>query len=147
MSRIKSSLALLLAALTPACGFASNICVATSGGFGNGGTTYVEPTFALPSEGKCSPWAGFAKTASTVIVTTYGTGCLSSDGKVLTVAVSSADPDWFGIGTVGSDYIRVTRSESKGLFTTGNDQGAFGGGNAEEVSCTSSLLELPSSHD
>jgi hypothetical protein len=146
MIRVKSHLALLLALLSPTFSFASNFCIATNGGFGKGGTTFIGPDFALPSEGKCAPWAGFTKTASTVVVTTYGTGCLSSNGKVLTVAVSSADPDWFGSGSIGSDYIKLTRSESSKPFTTGDDMGAFGG-DAEEVSCTSSLLELPSSHD
>jgi hypothetical protein len=145
--KVKSRLSLLLALLTPASGFAaSNYCIATNGGFGNDGTTFIGPGFAVPSEGKCTPWTGFTKTASTVIVTTYGTGCLSSDGTALTVAVSSADPNWFGAGTIGSDYIQLTRSKSGESFTTGSDQGAFGG-DAEVVSCTSSLLDLPSNHD
>ena len=145
MSRVKSLLALLLTILTPACSFASSTCIAASGGFGNGGTTFIAPGFSLPSEGKCASWVGFAKTASTVVVTTYGTGCLSSDGKVLTVAVSSADPDWFGMGNIGSDYIELTRSGTGKPFNTGFDKGAFGG-DAQEITCTSSLLNLPSSH-
>jgi len=140
-------LSLLLALITPACGLASeHFCIATNGGFGDGGTTFIGTGFALPAEGSCSPWSGFAKTASTVIVTSYGTGCLSSDGKALTVAVSSQDPDWFGMGVIGSDYISLTRKEAKGSFTTGFDMGAFAG-DALEVNCTSSLLHLPSSHD
>ncbi len=146
MLRIKSPLAMLLALLTPACGLASDYCIATNGGFGHGGTTFIAPSFSIPSEGKCADWSGFTKTASTVIVTTYGTGCLSSDGKALTVAVSSADPDWFGSGNIGSDYIRLTRSETGKPFTTGNDWGSFGG-DAAPVSCSSSLLSLPSTHD
>ena len=148
MSRFKKShLFLLLGLIAPSSVFATeHYCIATNGGFGNGGTTFIGTGFAVPSEGNCSPWTGFAKTASTVVVTSYGTGCLSSDGKALTVAISSADPDWFGMGAIGSDYISLTRSESKGSFTTGFDKGAFGG-DAEEVNCTSSLLHLPSSHD
>jgi len=145
MLRIKSNLSLLLALLTPTGGFASNYCIATNGGFGKGGTTFIAPGFALPAEGKCTPWAGFTKTASTVVATTYGTGCLSSNGKALTVSVTSADPDWFGT-VPGSDYIELKRNGSSGPFTSGGDSGAFSG-NAEEVSCTSSLLELPSNHD
>lgn len=147
MFRVKSLLSLLLALLTPVCGFAaSNYCIATGGGFGDGGTTFIGPGFAIPAEGKCAPWTGFTKTASTVVVTTYGTGCLSNNGEALTVAVSSADPNWFGPGSIGSDYIQLTRSKTTESFTTGSDQGAFGG-DAEVVSCTSSLLDLPSSHD
>jgi hypothetical protein len=145
MSRVKSSLPLLLALLSPTLGFASNYCIATNDGFGKGGTTFIGTGFAIPSEGKCTPWAGFTKTASTVVATTYGTGCLSSNGKALTVSVTSADPDWFGT-VPGSDYIELTRSSSSGRFTSGGDSGAFSG-NAEEVSCTSTLLELPSTHD
>jgi len=145
--KVNSRLSLLLALLTPASGFAaSNYCIATNGGFGHDGTTFIGPSFAVPAEGKCTPWTGFTKTATTVTVTTYGTGCLSSDGKALTVAVSSADPNWFGAGSIGLDYIQLTRSKSDESFTTGSDQGAFGG-DAEVVSCTSSLLDLPSNHD
>jgi hypothetical protein len=148
MFRFKTSHLILLLGLTaPASSFATeHYCIATNGGFGKGGTTFIGTGFAVPAEGECTPWSGFTKTADTVVVTTYGTGCLSSDGKALTVAVSSADPDWFGIGAIGSDYISLKRSESKGPFTAGGDQGAFGG-DAEVVSCTSSLEHLPSSHD
>ena len=142
MFRVKSLLSLLLALLIPACGFASNYCIATNGGWPSGGTTFIGPSFAIPAEGKCAAWLGFTKTASTVVLTTSGTGCLSSDGTALTVAVSSADPSFES----ASDYIQLTRSKSTEPFTTGSDQGTFGG-TADVVSCTSSLLNLPSSHD
>jgi len=145
MFRVKSLLSLLLALLIPACGFASNYCIATNGGWPSGGTTFIGPSFAIPAEGKCTAWLGFTKTASTVVLTTSGTGCLSSDGTALTVAVSSADPSFFG-SIYEPDYIQFTRSKSTEPFTSGDDQGAFGG-TAEVVSCTSSLLNLPSSHD
>jgi hypothetical protein len=144
MFRVKSQLSLLLALLIPASGFAaSNLCIATNGGFGHGGTTFIGPGLAVPLEGKCTPWRGFTKTATTVILTTYGTGCLSSDGTVLTVAVSSADPDFLGAGNIGSDYIQLTKSNEK---FTGSDQGTFGG-DAKLVGCTASLLHLPPHHD
>jgi len=145
MFRVKSQLCLLLALLTPVCGFASNYCIATNGGWPNGGTTFIEPSFAIPAEGKCALWAGFTKTASTVVLMTNGIGCLSSDGTALTVSVSSADPSFFG-SIYEPDYIQFTRSKSTEPFTSGDDQGASGG-DAEVVSCTSSLLNLPSSHD
>jgi hypothetical protein len=144
MFRVKSQLCLLLALLIPAPGFAaSNLCIATNGGFGHGGTTFVGPGLAVPAEGKCIPWRGFTKTATTVILTTYGTGCLSSDGTALTVAVSSADPNFLGAGNIGSDYIQLTKMNGK---FTGSDQGAFGG-DADVVTCTSKLLHLPANHD
>src|SRR5580692_5115534 len=121
-------------------------CIATAGGFGSGGTTFVAPSFTVPAENKCTPWSGFTKTASTVILTTSGAACLSTTGKTLTVSVSSADPDFFGAGSAPSDYIQLTRSSSTGTFTGGTDQGAFAG-NANQITCTASLLTLPDSHD
>ena len=69
----------------------------------------------------------------------------SSDSKELTVSVSSADPSYLGSGQLGADYIQLSRGDSKEPFS-GEDFGAFGG-IAEPVNCTSSLLNLPSSHD
>jgi hypothetical protein len=143
----KAHLSLLLALIAPSYGFATeHYCISTAGGFGHGGTTFIATGFAVPAEGACAPWSGFTKTASTVVLTTFGTGCLSSDGTKLTVSVSSADPDFLGAGNLGSDYIQLIRKESKGSFTSGTDNGQFGG-SAEAVTCTSSLEHLPSSHD
>jgi hypothetical protein len=36
--------------------------------------------------------SGYTKTASTVILTTSSTSCLSSDSTALSVSISSADP-------------------------------------------------------
>lgn len=55
-------------------------CIATGGGFGNGGTTFVGPAFSLPAANKCTSWSGFTKTASTVILNTSGAACLSTSG-------------------------------------------------------------------
>jgi hypothetical protein len=100
----------------------------------------------VPGEGKCTPWAGWTKAYSTVILTTTGTGCLSSDGKALTVSVSSADPDLLGAGAAVSDYIELTRENSKEPFK-GVDSGGQFSGSAEPVTCSSELLSLPSTHD
>jgi hypothetical protein len=121
-------------------------CIASSGGFGNGGTTYVAPSFTIPAVNNCSSWSGFTKTAGTVILNTNGAACLSSTGKTLTVSVTSADPEF--VSTPTPDYIQLTRSSSSGTFTGGSDQGEFlGGGAANQITCTSSLLTLPDSHD
>jgi hypothetical protein len=120
-------------------------CIATAGGFGSGGTTFVEPGFTVPGENKCTQWSGFTKTASTVILNTSGAACLSSTGKTLTVSVSSADPDYLGT-TPAADYILLTRTSSTGSFTGGSDQGQFSG-SADQVTCTSSVLSLPDTHD
>jgi hypothetical protein len=125
---------------------AGPFCIAVGGGFGSGGTTFVGPGFTVPVENNCTPWSGFTKTSSTVILTTSGVACLSGTGKTLTVSVSSADPAFFGAGTQVSDYIQLTRASSTGTFTGGTDQGEFGAG-ANQATCTSSVLSLPDIHD
>jgi len=120
-------------------------CIATAGGFGSGGTTFVAPGFTVPAENKCTSWSGFTKTASTVILNTSGAACLSSSGKTLTVSVSSADPAFLGTNPA-SDYIQLTRASSTGSFSGGTDQGEFAG-SADQVTCTSGLLSLPDIHD
>ena len=120
-------------------------CIATAGGFGTGGTTFVAPSFTVPAVNKCTPWSGFTKTASTVILNTSGAACLSSTGKTLTVSASSLDPAFLGTNPA-SDYIQLTRASSMGSFTSGTDQGQFLG-SANQVTCTSGLLSLPDSHD
>ena len=144
----QSSLVVLSVLLAPVYSFAGEApyCIAVNGGFGtSGGTTFVARNFSLPAASKCSPWTGYTKTADTVILTTSGTSCLSSDGKALTVSVSSVDPPTFYIGQFTADYIQLTRGDSSQPFS-GQDTGAFAGP-AEPVSCTSDLLTLPSYHD
>jgi hypothetical protein len=143
----KSHLLLLLGLIAPVSPAATaSYCIAVDGGFGHGGTTFIGSGFAVPAEGACTPWTGFTKTAGTVILTTSGAGCLSSDGKALTISVSSADPSYLGEGQLGSDYIQLTRKSSSGSFTSGSDTGSVGG-SAIPTTCTSSLLTLPSTHD
>ncbi len=122
-----------------------SFCIATAGGFGSGGTTFVAPGFTVPAVNKCTPWSGFTKTASTVILTTSGAACLSTSGKTLTLNVSSADPAFLGTNPA-ADYIQLTRASSSGTFTGGTDQGEFAGG-ADQLTCTSDLLTLPDIHD
>jgi hypothetical protein len=144
----QSSLVVLSVLLAPIHSFAAEApyCIAVNGAFGNsGGTTFVARNFTLPTEGKCNPWSGYTKTASTVILITSGTSCLSSDNKALTVSVSSADPAYLGAGQIGVDYIQLSRGTATEPFT-GQDSGYFAG-SAEPVSCSSDLLTLPSYHD
>ena len=121
-----------------------SFCIASGGGFGNGGTTFVAPGFSAPAPNQCTAWSGFTKTASTVILNTSGAACLSTTGKTLTVSVSSADPSFFSNPV--SDYIQLTRAGSTGTFTGGTDQGQFVG-SADQITCTSTLLSLPDVHD
>jgi hypothetical protein len=149
MLNIKTShLFLLLGLIAPVHSFAAEpYCIAVAGGFGHHGTTFVARNFSLPEQGKCTPWSGYTKTAVTVILTTNGTSCLSSDGKALTVSVTSADPAWLGTAPPVSDYIQLSREDSTDPFK-GEDAGVFAlPGQSETVTCTSDLLDLPSSHD
>jgi len=145
----QSSLVVLSVLLAPVYSFAGEApyCIAVNGGFGtSGGTTFVARNFTLPTESKCSPWQGYTKTGATVILTTGGTLCLSTDSTAVTVSLSSADPDYFGGGgALGTDYIQMSRPDATQPFT-GQDSGYFTGA-AEPVTCTSDLLTLPSSHD
>jgi hypothetical protein len=145
----QSSLVVLSVLLAPVYSFAAGpgpYCIAVNGGFGGGGTTFVARNFTFPDASKCTPWSGYTKTGATVILTTGGTSCLSSDSKALTVSLSSADPDYFGGGgALGVDYIQLARDAATEPFT-GQDSGYFTG-SAEPVSCTSDLLTLPSHHD
>jgi hypothetical protein len=120
----------------------SNYCIAVGGGFGGGGTSFIGKGFAVPAEGNCVPWSGFTKTASTVVLISTGTGCLSSNGEVLTVSVSSADPA-YGQGT---DYIQFCPAGVKSCPISGSDQGYFAG-TAKPETCTTTLLNLPATHD
>jgi hypothetical protein len=120
--------------------------VAVNGGFGSGGTTFVGPQFAVPGGGKCAPWSGFTKTATTVVLMTSGVACLSTDQKKLTMSVSSADPDYLGAGNTAGDFVQLTRTGTTGSFSTGSDVGEFAG-NADQISCTSSLLQLNENND
>src|ERR1700733_3868225 len=144
----QSSLAVLSLMLVPIHSYAATVepyCISVNGGFGGGGTTFVARSFTLPAASQCTPWSGYTKTASTVILMTSGTSCLSSDSKALTVSVSSTDPSFFPLSQLTADYIQLSRGNATEPFT-GEDFGAFAG-SAAPVSCTSKLLTLPSSHD
>ena len=148
MIRFKTSLLLLtLGLMAPIYSYAANYCIAVGGGFGSGGTSFIAPGFALPAAGKCKPWSGFTKTASSVVLFSAGTGCLSSDSKVYTFSISSVDPANLGANVAGWDYITFCPASTKSCpVGSGSDQGEFGG-SAKPETCTSSLLTLPSKHD
>ncbi len=118
-----------------------------AGGFGSGGATFVGSGFAVPAAGTCSHWSGFTKAFSSVILSTYGSGCLSSDGKVLQFSLTSADPSFYGSGVVVNDWIRMCPAGTKSCPIGGGvDAGNFQG-TAAPVNCTTSLLSLPAIHD
>lgn len=140
-------MAVLVGLIAPIYASAANYCIEVNGGFGSGGTSYIGRDFSVPSEGNCTPWSGFTKTASSVVAVATGTGCLSSNGKVLTVSISSNDPSYIG-ATPGSDYIQLCPAGVSSCPISGWDQGYFGGGGAAKAeTCTSSLLNLPATHD
>ena len=142
-------LALMIGLVAPIPSYAANYCIKVNGGFGNGGTTFVGKGFAVPAAGACKVWTGYLKTASSVIAHSTGSGCLSSDGIVLTISILSTDPSFLGSGVAVSDHIRICPGGSTGCPTgvgIGTDAGYFGGP-AAKTSCTTALLTLPAVHD
>jgi hypothetical protein len=148
MFRIKTRhLLVLLGLIAPVYSYGANYCIASGGGFGSGGASFIGPGFALPLAGKCKPWSGFTKAASTVVLTSTGTGCLSSDGKVLTFSIYSSDPAYLSSSTIGEDYIQFCPPGTKSCpVGAGSDQGTFAGTAAPQT-CTTALLKLPSTHN
>jgi hypothetical protein len=143
-------LLLLLGLIAPLHSFAAEqpYCIAVNGGFGAPafGQTFVARNFSFPAASKCTTWTGYTKTATTVVLTTSGTACLSSDSTALTVSVTDVDPpDYFSITQYEADYMQLFRTDSTQPFS-GQDYGAFAGP-AEPVSCTSDVLTLPAHHD
>jgi hypothetical protein len=147
MFRLKTPFMVLALGLTSPIGaYAANFCVAVNGGFGHGGTSYIAPAFTLPAKNHCEAWAGFTKTASTVVAISNGTGCVSDSGKVLTLSIFNTDASFFGAGKSVSDQIELCPNGVTGCPVNGEDFGNFGGP-AEEETCTASLLKLPDTHD
>jgi hypothetical protein len=140
-------LALAFGMMVPVCSHAADYCVKVNGGFGNGGTSFVGKGFSVPTAGLCKAWAGYLKTASSVIAQSTGSGCVSNDGKVLTLTILSTDPSFLGSGVTAVDHIRLCPGGISGCpIGGGQDQGTFGGPAAKQ-SCTTSVLNLPAIHD
>jgi hypothetical protein len=144
--RETSFMVLALGLIAPISAYPANFCVAVSGGFGSGGTSYIAPAFTLPAKNHCAAWSGFTKTATTVIAISTGTGCLSSNGTVLTLSIFNTDPPFFGTGAAVSDQIQLCPEGVTSCPITGQDSGNFSGSAAEQT-CTASLLKLPQTHD
>lgn len=150
MTRFKPSHLMLMLglAVVPLCSNAADYCIATNGGFGKGGTSFIGKNFVLPAAGVCAPWSGFAKTATTVIAISAGTGCRSSDGKVLELTISSTDPAYLGSGNASSDHIKLCPAGATGCpIGGGTGVGLLSNGPAKPQSCTATLLKLPALHD
>ena len=137
---------LALGLIAPLYCSAANYCIAVAGGFGNGGTSFVGKGFAVPAAGACKPWAGYLKTGSTVIATTTGSGCLSSDGKVLQLTLLSTDPSFFGSNSYAVDQIRLCPSGVGSCPIGGGQDVGYFTGSAKQQTCTAQLLSLPAIH-
>lgn len=127
---------------------ALSLCIDLAGGASRGGGTYVAQGLALPANGTCKPWSGFMKTGSDVVGTTSGTACTSSDGRTMTASLATTNPSFFGPGSVVSDHIRLCPT---GTCATGVSSAAvssyFGQVPAARVTCTTSMLTLPATHN
>jgi hypothetical protein len=148
MLRLKAShLILTLGLVAPVSSYAADYCIAVNGGFGNGGTSFVGKGFVVPAAGNCKPWSGFLKTATTVIATSTGTGCRSTNGQVLTFTIFSTDPPFFGPSEFALDHIQLCPAGIANCpIGGGSDVGTFGGSAAPQT-CTTSLVRLPAVHD
>lgn len=143
-----SHVMLMLGLIAPLSSNAANFCIATNGGFGNGGSSFVGIGFVLPAAGLCVPWSGLTKTASSVVAIATGTGCRSTDGKVLELTISSTDPAFLGSGVIGSDHIKFCPAGAATCpFGGGTGTGTFSNGSAVRQTCTTSLVKLPALHD
>lgn len=143
-----SHVMLMLGLIAPLSSNAANFCIATNGGFGNGGSSFVGIGFVLPAAGLCLPWSGLTKTASSVIAIATGTGCRSTDGKALELTISSTDPAFLGSGVIGSDHIKFCPAGAATCpFGGGTGTGTFSNGSAVRQTCTAALVRLPAIHD
>ena len=143
-----SHVLLMLGLLAPLCSNAADYCIATNGGFGKGGSSFIGKNFVMPAAGLCVPWSGFTKTASSVIAISAGTACRSTDGKALELSISSTDPAFLGSGVVGSDHIKFCPAGAATCpFGGGTGTGTFSNGSAARQTCTVALVKLPALHD
>jgi hypothetical protein len=156
-------LVLLIGASTPA--FATpipNYCVAVNGGWNSGdpnGVTFVGKAIEFPPKNSCRPWGGIVRTAVSVVGTSHGTICRSSDGKLVTISLTSTLPEWLGIGR---DHVAIDHIELCPLGTSGDlcppqqgqsDRGDLGpptggstGSPAKRINCNPSITTIPSDH-
>ncbi len=148
MNRFKTHhLVLLVGLVAPICSSAANYCIAVGGGFGGGGTSFVGKGFAVPAAGACKPWSGYLKTGASVIATSTGVGCLSSDGKVLQLSIFSTDPSFFGSDSFAEDQIRLCPAGVGSCPIGGGQDVGYFTGAAKPQNCSTQLLNLPAMHD
>lgn len=123
-----------------------DFCVAVNGGFGSGGTTFVGKGFTTPFPGRCKPWAGIMKTATTVVGTSTGAACLSNDRRLLTITLQTTAPEFLSNPPHATDHIELCPVANDCPIGTGLDRGTFGGP-AAQIACTAALVTIPSEHD
>jgi hypothetical protein len=149
MFRFKTPhLLLLLGLITPVYSYAASYCIKVNNGFGNGGTSFIAPSFAVPAAGTCVPWSGFTKTEDTVIFFTSGVACTSTNDMILSLSLLSTDPDNIGSNASDADYIQLC-AQGFNKCALGSNQADVGGvdsGPAAQETCTPTLLKLPPAH-
>jgi len=149
MFRVKTChLVLMVGLMAPLPSYAANFCVKIGAGFGNGGSSFVGKGFALPGAGACKAWAGYVKTATSVIANSTGAACFSTSGGVLTLTIISTNPSFLGSGQTSTDHIRLCPAGAAGCpIGAGQSIGGTFAGPAAKQACTTSLLNLPAVHD
>ena len=130
-------------------GLFQDFCIAVNGGFGPPafGTTFVGKGFTMPFAGRCKPWSGIMKTATTVVGTSTGAACLSNDQKLLTITVQTTGK-FISTGTTATDHIELCPFEATLGCSSGGqfDRGRFNGP-ATQIPCNAALVTIPSEHD
>jgi len=143
-----SHLLLMVGLIAPIPAYAANFCVKVNGGFGAGGSSFVGKGFALPAAGACKAWAGYVKTATSVIANSTGGACLSTSGGVLTLTIISTNPSYLGSGQISVDHLRLCPTGAAGCpIGAGQSIGGSFAGPAVKQSCSAALLSLPAVHD
>jgi hypothetical protein len=83
-----------------------------------------------------------------VVAISTGTGCRSTDGKVVEFTIMSTDPTYLGSGVIGSDHIKFCPAGASTCpFGGCVGTGTFSNGPAKSQTCTSTLYKLPATHD
>jgi hypothetical protein len=153
-------LAMLMGVSAPALSTPKNYCIAVNGGWGStetNGTTFVGKGIEYPLKGACQPWFGIVRTSLTVVGTSHGSICLSNDGKLLTVSLTSTLPEYLGLGRAGVaiDHIELCPggNASCPAHSGQSDRGELANpvgattSPAKHITCTSAMAAIPSSHD
>jgi hypothetical protein len=92
--------------------------------------------------------SGFTKAGATTILISNGSACLSNSGRALNLSIFSTDPYYFGGSPTSFSWDSILLCLTSGCPFSSLDTSSsvLGGGSAQQVACTPSLLKLPEYH-